>query len=101
MLCDTLCSALTFPRYVAVGSKTIQGKAWMGGYVQDFAYQSYVICCGDGAVWGDGVTPVQCALGKCYQLITYVLVTEATVVSFNHFSWVYSCLCILHIQLGM
>jgi hypothetical protein len=47
---------------VAVASKTVQGKAWAGGAVQDFAYQSYNICCGKGDVWGDGVTPVECAL---------------------------------------
>lgn len=51
-------------RYVAIGSKTVQGKAWLNNSVQDFAYQSYNICCGKGDVWGDGVTPLECALGK-------------------------------------
>lgn len=51
-------------RYVAIGSKTVQGKAWLNGSVQDFAYQSYNICCGKGDVWGDGVTPLECALGE-------------------------------------
>lgn len=49
-------------RYVAIGSKTVQGKAWLNNSVQDFAYQSYNICCGKGDVWGDGVTPLECAL---------------------------------------
>eukprot|EP00775_Hariotina_reticulata_P011086 gene11086-11241_t len=49
-------------RYVAIGSRTVQGKSWLGGAVQDFAWQSYNICCGDGSVWGDGVTPLECAL---------------------------------------
>lgn len=52
-------------RYVAIGSKTVQGKAWLNNTVQDFAYQSYNICCGKGEVWGDGVTPLECALGEC------------------------------------
>jgi hypothetical protein len=51
-------------RYFAIGSKTVQGKAWLNNTVQDFAYQSYNICCGKGDVWGDGVTPLECALGK-------------------------------------
>ncbi|KAF6260349.1 hypothetical protein COO60DRAFT_1700352 [Scenedesmus sp. NREL 46B-D3] len=49
-------------RYVAIGSKTVQGKSWLNGSVQDFAYQSYNICIGDGNAWGDGVTPLECAL---------------------------------------
>lgn len=49
-------------RYVAIGSKTVQGKSWLNGAVQDFAYQSYNICIGDGSAWGDGVTPLECAL---------------------------------------
>ncbi len=51
-------------RYVAIGSKTVQGKAYLNNRVQDFAYQSYNICCGKGDVWGDGVTPLECALGE-------------------------------------
>lgn len=47
-----------------MGSKTVQGKAYLGGTVQDFAYQSYNICTGDGSAWGDGVTPLECALGR-------------------------------------
>jgi hypothetical protein len=47
-----------------VGSKTVQGKSWLNGTVQDFAFQSYNICIGDGNAWGDGVTPLDCALGK-------------------------------------
>ncbi|KAF8073174.1 SPL4 [Scenedesmus sp. PABB004] len=49
-------------RYVAVGSKTVQGKPWLGGATGDFAYQSYKICSGEGSAWGDGVTPLSCAL---------------------------------------
>jgi hypothetical protein len=56
--------ALLLCRYVAIGSKTVQGKSWLGGTVQDFAYQSYNICIGDGSAWGDGVTPLECALGE-------------------------------------
>ena len=51
-------------RYVAVGSKTVAGKAYLGDRVQDFTYMSYMICCGKGGVWGDGVTPLECALGE-------------------------------------
>jgi hypothetical protein len=51
-------------RYVAVGSNTVPGKTYLGGVVQDFAYQSYNICCGRGDVMGDGVTPLECAIGE-------------------------------------
>jgi len=46
------CVYVLHRRYVAIGSKTVQGRAWLGGAVQDFAWQSYNICCGDGSVWG-------------------------------------------------
>lgn len=59
----SLCVGL-WRRYFAIGSKTVQGKAWLNNTVQDFAYQSYNICCGKGDVWGDGVTPLECALGR-------------------------------------
>ena len=29
---------------------------------QDFAWQSYELCCGKGNVWGDGVIPIDCAI---------------------------------------
>jgi hypothetical protein len=58
------CAVCWLSRYVAIGSKTVQGKAWLNNSVQDFAYQSYNICCGKGDVWGDGVTPLECALGE-------------------------------------
>lgn len=53
-------------RYTAVGSRTVQGRTY--GPVQDFAYQSYNICCGDGSAWGDGVTPVECSIGARWWL---------------------------------
>lgn len=31
--------------------------------LQDFTWQSYELCCGEGDVWGDGVIPVKCATG--------------------------------------
>lgn len=47
-----------------MGSNTVPGKTYLGGVVQDFAYQSYNICCGRGDVMGDGVTPLECAIGE-------------------------------------
>lgn len=40
------------------------GRAYgPGGLLQDFAYQSYELCCGPGTgnTIGDGVVPVECA----------------------------------------
>ena len=48
-----------------VGSKAVQGRAWLGNVVQDLTWQSYAICCGRGDAWGDGIIPVECALGEC------------------------------------
>ena len=48
-----------------MGSKTVKGKAWLDNRIQDFTYLSYMICCNKGDVWGDGVTPLECALGGC------------------------------------
>lgn len=30
--------------------------------LQDFTWQSYELCCGEGDVWGDGVIPLDCAI---------------------------------------
>lgn len=74
-------------QYVCVAGKAIRGVSKYGGIwkvliapcrhlrpafsatpantrldLQDFVYQSYELCCGTGDVWGDGVTPVECAI---------------------------------------
>ena len=50
-------------RFVSVAGKRCTGKTSLGGLWKDFAYLSYEMTCGDGTVWGDGVTPVQVRTG--------------------------------------
>ncbi len=59
--CACTCTTTSLRRYIQVASKTVQGKSY--GIVQDFAYQSYSLCCGkgQGELEGDGVIPVVCA----------------------------------------
>ncbi|NEQ99595.1 MAG: lipase [Cyanothece sp. SIO2G6] len=46
-------------RYVCVAGKAVLGcRQWYG---PSFAYQSYQITCGQGACWGDGITPIAAA----------------------------------------
>mmetsp|Transcript_11507 Transcript_11507/g.16607 ORF Transcript_11507/g.16607 Transcript_11507/m.16607 type:complete len:270 (-) Transcript_11507:1038-1847(-) len=48
--------------YVCVGGKALQGKKWSQGKFEEWvAYQSYGPVCGDGAAWGDGITPLESA----------------------------------------
>ncbi|KAI5072576.1 hypothetical protein GOP47_0012682 [Adiantum capillus-veneris] len=49
--------------YICVAGKFVQGDSQYGGLWKDFAWQSYELCCGRGDVWGDGVIPVDCAIG--------------------------------------
>ncbi|MCO5570305.1 hypothetical protein L7F22_024023 [Adiantum nelumboides] len=49
--------------YICVAGKFVQGEAQYGGLWKDFAWQSYELCCGKGDVWGDGVIPLDCAIG--------------------------------------
>ncbi|CAG9467541.1 unnamed protein product [Pedinophyceae sp. YPF-701] len=50
-------------RYVCVAGRTVRGEVKLGGFYKDLPYQSYELCTGSGDAWGDGVTPVECALG--------------------------------------
>ncbi|MGK7891820.1 MAG: esterase/lipase family protein [Leptolyngbyaceae cyanobacterium] len=46
-------------RYVCVAGKAVLGsRQWYG---PSFAYQSYQLTCGQGACWGDGITPIAAA----------------------------------------
>ena len=49
-------------RAVAVGGTgTLGDPEGVAGRLPDFTYQSYELCCGDGAADGDGVTPLSCS----------------------------------------
>lgn len=60
-------------RMVCVGSRAVRGRSWLGGRVRDWAASSYALCGyeeevggvvgGKGGVEGDGITPVESALG--------------------------------------
>lgn len=47
--------------YTSVAGKLVEGRA-RGGVGQRLAYHAYRQLCGEGAVWGDGLVPVTCAL---------------------------------------
>lgn len=49
--------------YFCIAGKFAKGEAQFGGLWKDFAWQSYELCCGKGDVWGDGVIPLDCAIG--------------------------------------
>lgn len=59
-----------------MAGRAVQGRTTAGGLVQDLPYQSYALCCGDGSVWGDGITPVDCALGATRSWCTAMLCTS-------------------------
>jgi pimeloyl-ACP methyl ester carboxylesterase len=44
-------------RYICVAGKSIRGQRWRTW----FSYNSYELTCGQGEVWGDGITPVESA----------------------------------------
>lgn len=44
-------------RYVCVAGKAVYGQPWRTW----FTYNSYQLTCGQGACWGDGITPVTAA----------------------------------------
>jgi pimeloyl-ACP methyl ester carboxylesterase len=44
-------------RYVCIAGKSILGQRWRTW----FSYNSYELTCGQGNVWGDGITPVTAA----------------------------------------
>ncbi|MGD1907551.1 MAG: esterase/lipase family protein [Leptolyngbyaceae cyanobacterium] len=44
-------------RYVCVASKAVYGQRWRTW----FTYNSYQLTSGEGATWGDGITPVEAA----------------------------------------
>jgi hypothetical protein len=56
-------------RYVSVAGKYIQGNA-KGSPFGRFSYKVYKDICGEGEVWGDGITPVSSALLPGSQHIT-------------------------------
>jgi hypothetical protein len=43
--------------YVCVAGKSVFGKRWRTW----FTYNSYQLTCGNGACWGDGITPITAA----------------------------------------
>jgi len=45
-------------RYVCVAGKSIFGARKKGSWL---AYNSYQITCGNGEIWGDGITPIEAA----------------------------------------
>lgn len=47
-------------RYACIAGKSKKGER---NLFPDFTYQSYELCAEKGDVWGDGVIPVDCALG--------------------------------------
>ncbi|RMH67918.1 MAG: lipase [Cyanobacteria bacterium J003] len=47
-------------RYVCLAGKAIYGTS-RGSFANWLTYQSYKLTCGEGACWGDGVTPVAAA----------------------------------------
>ena len=56
-------------KMVCVGSRAVRGGRVLGGLVRDWAGSSYELCGyedeggEEGGVWGDGITPVESALG--------------------------------------
>jgi len=56
-------------RLVCVGSRAVKGGRLLGGLMKDWAASSYKLCGYEdeegrkGGVWGDGITPVESALG--------------------------------------
>lgn len=50
----------TYPEveYICVAGKSIYGEKKLGQWL---AYSSYEMTCGDGNVWGDGITPIVAA----------------------------------------
>lgn len=44
--------------YVCVAGKTVFGERRLGSWL---AYNSYLLTCGKGDTWGDGITPVEAA----------------------------------------
>ncbi len=50
-------------RCVCVGARTTAGGTALGGLVKDWAGYSYEISGYDAGVWGDGITPLESALG--------------------------------------
>ncbi len=47
--------------YVCIAGKSIFGQKKSWRFRDWFTYQSYELTCGEGASWGDGVTPIQAA----------------------------------------
>lgn len=60
--------------YVCVAGRAVRGST--KGVLRDFAYQSYELCCGSGEVWGDGVTPEECALALEDALVQKVVLED-------------------------
>lgn len=50
-------------KYLCLAGRAVQGNSYLGGIIKDFTYQSYELCSSNGKDWGDGVTPVKCAIG--------------------------------------
>lgn len=50
-------------QYICIAGNLVKGESRFGGFWKDFAWQSYELCCGKGDVWGDGVIPLECAIG--------------------------------------
>ncbi|MFZ4667026.1 MAG: esterase/lipase family protein [Prochlorotrichaceae cyanobacterium] len=49
-------------RYVCIAGRSIYGdRGWRKGWTANLAYNSYDLTCGQGASWGDGITPVEAA----------------------------------------
>ena len=46
---------------MCIAGNAVQGSSCYG--LKDIPYQSYQLCANDGLLWGDGITPVSCALG--------------------------------------
>jgi hypothetical protein len=44
-------------RYVCIASKAVYGERWRTW----FTYNSYQLTSGEGATWGDGITPIAAA----------------------------------------
>eukprot|EP00210_Caulerpa_lentillifera_P002741 g2620.t1 len=72
-------------KYICVAGKAVKGKSYLGGLIKDFAYQSYELCCSSGDVWGDGVTPVDSALGL--QGATHVILEDVYHSPYNGHQW--------------
>lgn len=63
-------------RYVCLAGKAIYGTP-RGSFANWFTYQSYKLTCGEGACWGDGVTPVAAAHLSGAENMTYEGVLHA------------------------